>query len=233
MSLDLDRWALPDDRNFEIIGEEADDYILENKSVQKLQLSKSLITDNHIPIVDNHLELNKGLYNHYIIKRVRKEEKERLESVFSEHFDLLFRNREIVLSKAEYYLLSPSFLSSGAMYLGGITYSLGSLFESFENDNQFVFEEPCRYKKMHLVRVAGSPLSGRFQILYWADEEKRIVSARPGDDCCLPMHIMNIISMFKEMVSPPEIILGYPGKAIDQLIAEIKEIGINDDDSYN
>jgi hypothetical protein len=60
--------------------------------------------------------------------------------LFSENKDLIFSNRQIVLSKAEYYLLRPSLLTSGGGHFGGSIYTLGALFEAIENGTHIYFE---------------------------------------------------------------------------------------------
>jgi hypothetical protein len=51
----------------------------------------------------------------------------------------LWQRDLFVLSKAEYYLLRPSLLVSGGIFIAGFIYTLGSLFEAIENGTHIYF----------------------------------------------------------------------------------------------
>jgi hypothetical protein len=51
----------------------------------------------------------------------------------------LWQRDLFVLSKAEYYLLRPSLLVSGGIFIAGFIYTLGALFEAIENGTYVYF----------------------------------------------------------------------------------------------
>jgi hypothetical protein len=98
--------------------------------------------------------------------------------LFSENKELIFSNRKIVISKEEYYLLRPSLLVSGGIFIGGSIYTLGALFEAIENGTHIYFEKLEVYKKLHLISITGSPLSGNISAVFWSDPTHKFVHLR-------------------------------------------------------
>jgi hypothetical protein len=130
---------------------------------------------------------------------------------------------EAVLSKAEYYLLRPRLLSSGAAYLGGFSYSLGTLIESFKSGHHFYFDEFGGFKKMYLVATAGSPLSGINGSTFWCADKRKIVHFKPGKGIGLPKPFIRSFMKFSEMVKQwPNQNIDFQDQAIERLIHEIK-----------
>ena len=132
-------------------------------------------------------------------------------TLFNNNIDLIFQNRELVLSKKEYYLLSPIQLTSGGAYIGGFSYKLGELFDSFESGGHFYYEEFGGFKKMYLVSTQGSPLSGTHTFVFWSEKERRIIKR---DEChgSLPRpwaesygRFMKILKRVKVLDEEPEI----------------------------
>lgn len=57
----------------------------------------------------------KGLYHHYFKTNYLANDKHKMNRLFENHVALIFQHRDLVLNKAEYYLLNPDILSSGGM----------------------------------------------------------------------------------------------------------------------
>ena len=178
LEIDLTKWKINEDiRHCKIIKIYDGNLLLENKYEDRFTLPEYLIKANEIKVVDNTVELSKGLYERYFLKKFRSESMEVLDTLYQKHASLIFQNRNVVLNKAEYYLLKPSRLSTGFMYTGGIFFSLGNLFESFESGNHIYYDEFCGYRKMYLISMAASPFSGTiFNTTFWSDENNEFVN---------------------------------------------------------
>ena len=161
LQIDLSKWKVDkNNRHCKIIETSGENIILENTHGDQFPIPGRLIKENNLIIINQKVELTEGLYEHWFLSKFRKESKTNFDVLYEKNASFIFQNRNIVLNKAEYYLLKPSSLSTGFMYSGGINYSLGKLFESFESGNHIYFEELCGYKKMYLLTMAASPLSG-------------------------------------------------------------------------
>jgi hypothetical protein len=178
LNIDLTKWKINEDiRHCKIIGIYNENLLLENKYEDRFSFPEDLIKANEIIIDDNIVELTEGLYEQYFLKKFKSESFSVFNKLYQDHATLIFQNRNVVLNKAEYYLLKPSSLSTGFMYTGGIQYSLGCLFESFESGNHIYYDEFCGYKKMYLVSMSASPLSGTiFNTTFWSDENNEFVN---------------------------------------------------------
>ena len=150
---------------------------MKNKYDDRFTIPEYLINANGLNVIDNRVELPKGLYEYYFLETFRANSLILLDTLYQAYANLIFQNRNLVLNKAEYYLLKPSSLSTGFMYSGGIIYSLGNLFESFESGDHVYYDEFCGYGKMYLVSMAASPLSGTiFNATFWSDENNQFIS---------------------------------------------------------
>jgi hypothetical protein len=206
------------DTRCKILGEEDSHYLLEDihKTVSKIHVS--LIHDNLLEIVDNHIELTRNLYLLHFRAYPLNNSKKAMNKLFVENIKLIFTHRQIVLSNPEYFYLAPSILKSGGAYIGGFSYSLGALFKAFE-DGYFYYDEIAGFKKLYIVSISGSPLSGTFYATCWSDETHEIVKINGWD-------ISPRIPFFKRLTEFKKIVEGschsYGDVAMEQLINEIK-----------
>jgi hypothetical protein len=53
-----------------------------------------------------------------------------------------------------------SLLIIGGTFIACFIYTLGAIFEAIENGTHFYFEKLEGFKKLHLINITGSPLSG-------------------------------------------------------------------------
>ncbi|MFM7681739.1 MAG: hypothetical protein ACKO7P_03225 [Bacteroidota bacterium] len=225
--IDLTKWKIDEDiRHCKIIEECDDNLVLDNTYGDRFILPEYLIKANEIIVVDNTLELSKGLYEEYFLRKFKSESIKVLDTLYQKHANLIFKNRNIVLNKAEYYLLKPSALSTGFMYSGGIKYSLGSLFESFESGNHIYYDEFCGYREMYLVSMAASPLSGTiFNTTFWSDENKEFINFTNQEHNSKPKLPSNfgiaIGKTLMNMLRCNEMIIDRQDEAIKELIKEV------------
>lgn len=220
--IDLTKWKIDDDsRHCKIIEIAEGHLLLENKHEDRFSIPEHLIKANELNVIDNIVELTKGLYEHWFLKKFRAESKRLLNVSYENYASVIFQNRNVVLNRAEYYLLNPSSLSSGFMYTGGINFTLGKLFESFESGNHIYYAEFCGYKKMYLVSMAASPLSGTiYKAIFWSDESNEFV--RFDSKSNLPKNFgIAAGRALIEMLRGNEMVIDRQDKALNNLINEI------------
>lgn len=193
-----------------------------NENGLRTKIPHSIIQDNELQVSGDKIVLPKGVYEHWFVVPERKRSSVRFNKLFRENCNLIFKNNEIVLTRAEYYLLQPEMLESGAMYLGGFSYSLGALIESFNSGNHFFFDEFGGYKKMYLISLKGSPLSGSHHKTFWCAEENRIIYSANEKGLKLPPPFYTSLLRFKKMMDDgPKLYLDFQDQAIEQLIKEL------------
>lgn len=161
-----------------IMREEGDYYILRDCNLVDTPVHKSIIKDNFYKIVDGQVTLSKSVYEHWMINSKVVPAEKRFQELFKKHQDLIFKNRDLVLTRAEYYKLSPKLLCSGGAYIGGFNYCLGILFERMNERNEHVyFEEVDGHRDCYLVALGGSPLSGAYNCTFWSDVDQKFFQA--------------------------------------------------------
>lgn len=180
-----------------------------------------LIHANNLKIIDNQIELSESLYKIYFLDQIRNDANKRMNDLFNENKELIFSNRQIVLSKVEYYLLRPTLLTSGGAHIGGSIYTLGALFEAMENGTHICFEKLEGFKKLHLISITGSPLSGSISALFWSDETHKFVHSREINDN--PAVNFSLLSEFRKLQNIPYNI-DFADIAMEQLLNEINGI---------
>ncbi len=222
LEIDLFKWTIDEDcRNCEIIEISEDYLFLENKYKDRFSIPEHIIKANNYNIVDNTIDLSEGLYENYFLNKFKSESRNQLDILFEKYASIILQNRTVVLNRAEYYLLKPRILSTGFMYTGGKTYTLGNLVESFESGNHIYYDEFCGYEKMYLVSMAASPLSGTiFKAIFWSDKTNEFV--RFNQESKLPHYFNTSVgwSLFN-MLKSEDINIDRQDKAIKKLINEI------------
>ena len=221
MTLDHEKWVISESRFCNVIGEEDAHYLLENKYKQVVKILVSLIHANNLKIIDNQIELSESLYKIYFLDQIRNAANKRMNDLFNENKELIFSNRQIVIGKAEYYLLRPTLLTSGGAHIGGSIYTLGALFEAIENGTHIYLELLEGFKKLHLISITGSPLSGSISALFWSDETHKFLHSREINDN--PAVNFSLLSQFRKLQNIPYNI-DFADIAMEQLINEINGI---------
>ena len=223
LKLDTTRWLISTSGVCKVLSETEDHYLIRNANNLQAKIPISIVRDNNLTIVDDHISLSDGTYKHYIVDPERTRANERFNRMFLKHCGLIFANMDVVLSKAEYYLLRPQMLNSGGAYIGGFSYSLGALIESFKSGHHFYFDEFGGFKKMYLVATAGSPLSGSHGSTFWCAEERKIVRFKPGKGPGLPNGLSSSLKKLSEMLKPASSKhIDFQDQAFERLIQEIK-----------
>jgi len=222
LHFDDEKWILSNEPICKIVGEDETNYILQNKNGSESSIPKEIIQVNEIEIKDNTVILTPSLYEHHILKKIRSKPFD-YSKIFKENADLIFRNKEIVMSKAEYYLLTPPILDSAGAYIGGVDYNLGSLLEVWEKPSDFYFAEFDDHKDMYLICTHGSPLSGINQKYFWCEDEGKLIKYGfngpfPKNDISFAQYV----KFFKiAMKDKTYIQLDFQDVIMEQLLAEI------------
>lgn len=227
MEIDLDLWQIDsDDRRCEVIEESGDKFIIQNKYGDRFSIPIAIIKSNDLPIIEDKIDLSESLYRYYFLDKFQAKSKARFNETFNLHRDLIFRNRDLVKNKAEYYLLKPSSLVIGMLYAGGGSYSLGSLLESFDSGDHIYYNDFLGYKEMYLVSMVASPLSGTvYTTTLWSDDTKEFVYyPRDSKNPVLFPKGFGIDSGKEQLqrLKKDEIFIDRQDLAINNLIAEIK-----------
>ena len=222
LTFDEQRWNLQKGNYAcKIIGEREDDYLLLDANNLVSPVPKATIRDNAYEIVGDEVTLSEGVYAKWITGPPELRSYNRFQSLYWDHKELLFANRQILLSRGEYYFLSPECLRSGAAYIGGFHYSLGALFEAFEEKVPGVYYEKfAGHKEMYLVALSGSPLSGTHNSLFWSDEQQQFPEIGSyGRN--LPGGFYGSFCEFKDAVNHDIPRLSYSGEVLAQLLGEL------------
>jgi hypothetical protein len=222
LPFDEQRWNLrTENQSCQIVGEREDAYLLLDANTLVTWVPKAITKDNAYEIVGDEVTLSAGVYAKWITAPRWVQSQNRLKELYLPHQELLFGNRKQVLSRGEYYLLSPEVLSSGGAYLGGFKYSLGVLVEAMEEKaNGVYFEEFAGFRELYLVSLSGSPLSGIHDSLFWSEEQQKLIRIT-SSQCRLPGGFMGAIRAFKEAVSQNFGEFTYQGDALEQLLGEL------------
>lgn len=222
LSLDTKKWLISNNPLCRILGRVDDMYEIENENGLVSKIPISIISDNNIEADNDKVLLPEGVYEQWVVAPERKRASIRLNELFKKNAELIFRNKDVVLSKAEFFLLRPKLLTSGSAYMGSFDYPLGALLESFTSGSQFFFDEFAGFKKMYLISISGSPLSGRQSSLFWCEEESRIISFRTGKGPGLPNTFLESFRGFYKIVAAVSYIhIDFEDHAIELLINEI------------
>lgn len=222
LQFDEQRWSLhTQNYTCQIVGEREEDYLLLDANTLVSWVPKATIRDNAYEIVGNEVTLSAGVYAKWITAPRVVQSQLRLQQLFSAHRELVFANRQQILSRGEYYLLSPDLLCSGGAYIGGFRYSLGALLEAMEEKAKGVyFEEFAGYRELYLVSLTGSPLSGIHDSLFWSEEQQQLIRIT-SSQYRLSGGFMSSIRAFKEAVNQGLGGITYQGEALEQLLGEL------------
>ncbi|MCE2777444.1 MAG: hypothetical protein LW824_07410 [Algoriphagus sp.] len=222
LPFDAQRWSLKTSNyTCQIVGEREDDYLLLDTNALVTWVPKATIRDNAYEIVGDEVTLSAGVYAKWITSPPLAQSHRRFYELFSPHRELLFANRQLVLSRAEYFLMYPDLLKSGGAYIGGFRYSLGALLEAMEEKAPGVyFEEFAGYRELYLVSLSGSPLSGIHHSLFWSEEQQQLIQINSSQSR-LPGGFMAAFRTFKEAVNQGSGGLSFPGEALEQLLGEL------------
>jgi hypothetical protein len=223
LCLDKNKWKFSQNTKCSIIAKDDEFYEIQNKNGIIAKIPKSIIYDNNYEIIDNEVTLSEALYNHWILNPYIKKSNEKFNELFSRNSDLIFKYKEVVLTKAEYYLLRPNELHSVAGWGKSISYSLGALIESMLSGNHYYIEEFETYQKMYLISIKRNPINGIVRSEYWCSDQNTIVTFSSQKNKKMPSDWINEFSFIEKMPKGSSVYVGLKDRAVEQLINELLE----------
>lgn len=129
-------------------------FILQDDSGFEINFPESLVRDNHLTIEpDNTLNITPGLYYKWF-SETKYDVMQGYSDLLFKNFHVLYENRGLILKNKKYYKIEPDWLYSGGIFCGHFTYTIGSLFNHWENNTTLLRKEGWMYK------ISGSALSG-------------------------------------------------------------------------
>lgn len=215
-------YRLSPSRECQVISESEETVTLESKSQIRAELSKSLLEANLLEIHNGSVLLSEGLYDIHFVQKPRKESLEKMNSLFNKNISKIFKNKDLILNKPEYYYLNPDYLVSGAAYIGDFRFCLGALLETFSPAYQIFPQDFEPFKNLYLIRLGGSPLSGSFSATFWSPELEEIVCLGSKDNINLPDLFIEYFKAFKKKSFAGLEIYDFQDKAIEELLKEIE-----------
>ena len=224
LSLDKNKWNFSVNTICSILEKDYDVFEIQNKNGLTAMIPKSIIYDNNYEIIDNEVTLSEAVYNHWILNPYIKKSNEKFNELFSRNSDLIFKYKEVVLTKAEYYLLRPNELHSVVGWGKSISYSLGALIESMLSGNHYYIEEFETYQKMYLISIKRNPINGIVRSLYWCSEQNKVVSFSSQKNKNMPSEWNKEFYNLDNIHKGSGVSVELKAKAIEQLINELIEI---------
>ncbi|TVR79545.1 MAG: hypothetical protein EA412_06295 [Chitinophagaceae bacterium] len=110
LNINLNEWVISNSKVCTIVNEYERDYEIQNKNGLISTIPKAIIEANELSIVNGSVTLSEGVYEHYVVHDARHKSQKLFNDLFSKHAAHIFKNKSIVLSRAEYYLLRPGIL---------------------------------------------------------------------------------------------------------------------------
>lgn len=221
LALEIDRWMYGTDSLCTIAEEQDQHYLLETTDGYRFPLKKSLIQSNRIPIKDGKVDIGEDLLDIYALKKRKEASSDRFNQLFSEYGAQLFLNKEQVLSKAEYYLLTSPIFSSGVAPGINMRYCIGAIIETLNPKSDLYFKELDGHKDLYVIRV-GAMQSGRHTVSFWCADEERLIHYPMGEGIlpCSPAGcFMSLQKQIRSALSLP--VLDKQDQILEQFLSEI------------
>ena len=98
---------------------------------------------------------------------------------------------------------------------------MSSNYHLIENGTHIYLELLEGFKKLHLISITGSPLSGSISALFWSDETHKFLHSREINDN--PAVNFSLLSQFRKLQNIPYNI-DFADIAMEQLLNEINGI---------
>lgn len=224
LNIDLNKWTITKNTNCIIVEDIGLNYKIKNKNGLTALIPKAILKVNHIEIVDSRVQLSENLYQHYLVKPNMEHSISSFETMFNKNTAVIFNNRNLILNKAEYYLLKPKLLTSGGSMGGSFNYCLGSLIETWEYSNKLYYENIQEHKNLYLISVSGSPLSGHHICTFWSDDENRLITLELKEVSGENSFIDKLKTLKNSINSNSSYSIDFQDVAIKNLLTEIESL---------
>lgn len=221
LALDVSKWMYSRDSIVTILGEISGHYVLETIEGMQFQMHRSLIHDNRLPINENKVDIGSKLLKIYFLDKQAEIANQRFNSLFTEHAEQLFLHPDIILAKAEYYVLHHQILRSGIAPGVNITYCLGILLESILQSDALYFKELDGHKDLYVISV-GAMQSGKHYVRFWCADEERLIYYPMGKGVLPCSPASYFISLSKLVANTDScMVLDKQDKIFEQFLDEI------------
>ncbi len=217
--LNVNKWRISREPRFKIQDNDGQFYTIENNSGHFSKIPKSIIESNEIDISSGEVLVSMDIYNKWVIEPLTKGVEDRFNKLFNQNCNLIFNNKEVVLSKPEYYYLTPRAIQSGSIYIGNFQLCLGTIIQSMIDKELYHLSEFDGHSNLFLIAVRGSILSGSHSSLLWCEDEKKIIESKEQ----LPSGFGESLMRLKNLNSLPIQSIDFSDKAIEQLLSEINK----------
>ncbi len=215
--LDVNKWSISREPTIQILNDDGQFYSIKNNSGHFSKIPKSIINSNGIDILSGEVQVSLDIYNKWVIEPLTKGVEDRFNKLFNDNCNLIFRNKDVVLSRPEYYYLTPKAIRSGSAYIGGFQLCIGKIIQSMIDNKLYYLKNFGGHSNLFLISVSGSILSGAHSSLFWCEDEKKFVETKEK----LPVGFAEALKQLKEIFDKPIETIDFSDKAVEQLLSEI------------
>jgi hypothetical protein len=146
----------------------------------------------------------------------------KMNDLFNKNISSIFKSKNLILNRPEYYYLTPNYLVSGAAYIGGFSFCLGALLETFSPEHQIFPPNFEPFKNLYLINLSGSPLSGSFSANFWNPNSEEVVCLGSNTGIILPNTFIEYFEAFQKKSFSGLEIYDFQDLVIEQLLKEIE-----------
>jgi len=175
LALDLSAWQFPTSYETTIVGETEETYLLEDQVGVQVAFPKDLVEANRLAMTDTGIALTEALHRHHFVNAVLERNAAAFERLW-QHFAQVVAHRDLVFSRAEYFLIRHNDLEAGNTISGGFGYCLGGLLEAWFVNQELWMEREDHPSGCYLVRAGGSLMSGMHRAILWSPDTQRFVT---------------------------------------------------------
>lgn len=183
LSLNLSAWQFPTSYETTIVGETEETYLLVDQAGVQVSFPKDLVEANHLAMTDTGIALTEALHRNYFVNAVLERNAAAFERLWR-HFTQVVAHRDLVFSRAEYFLIRHDRLGAGNTISGGFGYCLGGLLEAWFVTRELWMEREGHPSGCYLVSAGGSLMSGMHSATLWSPDTQCFVEGvndlKPG-----------------------------------------------------
>ncbi len=221
LSLNLEEWKYTKNLMVEVTSENEVNYIIRNHNGIISSIPKEIISINNLQVLNNSIELPDGFYSHYVNDMTYKNEDEKFNKLFLDNLDLIFSNPELIFTHAEYFLLKPDLLFSGAIWGIACRYCIGGLLESWRSSDCLLMKNLDGLPNCNMVRIIGSGLTNFQYAELWNANEHRLILLSNKYRRELPDGIHKYLKIFAEINKKYPYKIDFQLKALEDFLSKV------------
>lgn len=218
LSLDTQKWNFARHTTCLIKEHKDDGYLIENGNGLEGFISYRQLADNHLSPEDGYVVLSEGLYKKIFETLTKANQSNFLNQTFDKQAKRVFKAKEVLFSKAEFFLLRPSKLYNICPYIKPFHLCLGALVLAWEEQPNLYFPFIHGKANCYLMSVSGSVLSGRHSYFLWSASDERIYGFNSLKHP-LPGNIKRYLDILRPYDRPEwKHVIDFQGDAIQDLV---------------